>query len=145
MVTSCIYNPKRCWHCWIVHLLEKYQNNATLEQRSAYASSETWWSFWCMVDFSGKMDWDLSWRLDYCQKGSIVPAEFCPAQTSSSKHLERTKSGMWVGDTKPQHVICIIYTALLNTSTLISRLFFWLCSQMVSIEHFLSLLLSWLF
>lgn len=42
MVTGCIYNPKRCWHCRILHLLEKNQNLATLEQMSM-----RWPPLWC--------------------------------------------------------------------------------------------------
>lgn len=84
---------KRCWHCWILHLLEKYQNIcypwANVCVRCSWGGEELlseWMSG--MMNFSGEMDWTYAWMSD-CQKGNITPAEveFCPAQSPFSKPL----------------------------------------------------------
>lgn len=80
-----------------------------------------WKAWWTSLE--RRTDWALAWRSD-CQKGNIRPAEvdFCPAQSSSSKHLGRRKQGVWAGESEPQRVIDIIHIDHLITSMLFSRL-----------------------
>lgn len=123
-----VYTSKRCWHCRIPHLLEKYQNFATLERTSACSPQ---WEFGGAVVWLNEETEEVLWRdgpslprRSNCQRGHIRPAEveLWPARPSSTKHLGRRKSCIWAGESEPHNVIDIIYKDLLVTSMAFSRL-----------------------
>lgn len=109
MVTGCIYSAKRCWHCWILHLLEKYQNIATLEQMPICSSRLRCGGAAVWVNEGHHRD-ELSSR----QKVGLSKGWYqncwggvCPAQCSSTKHLGKTKLGVWAWEASARDIICI--------------------------------------
>lgn len=109
MVTGCIYSAKRCWHCWILHLLEKYQNIATLEQMPICSSrlrcggAAVWVNEWHHRDeLSSRLKVGLSKGWYQTCRGGV-----CPAECSSTKHLGSTKLGLWAWEASARDIICI--------------------------------------